>query len=208
MATRLEKREIIFDTAQKLFLQNGLFNTTMDQIAEASGLSRRTLYRYFDKREDLAYEVTTQFILQWNQFFESCYSQLHGTGIERLEQFLKGLMGYMSERVEVMRYLDEFDFYFRDTASIYPSEKQIRHFKDVILVSDNYLKLLLKLGVEDGSIDDEINIEMTEATISNVMWSFGQRVASRGKIIEEETGYDPIKLIEHQVVLYIKALSI
>lgn len=207
MATRLEKRELIVATAEKIFLRQGLFETAMDQIAEDANLSRRTLYRYFDKKEDLAYEVTTRLITQWNDFFGACYQGLNGNGLAQLEQFLQGLIGYMSEKIDVMKYLGEFDFYFKDAAIFRPSEDQERHFNDVILVSDDYLKNLLKKGIQDGSIDPSICIEITEATISNVMWTFGQRVASRRDIIHAETGFQALELIEYQVALYIKALA-
>ena len=207
MATRLEKRELILETAETIFLRQGLFNTAMDQIAEEAGMSRRTLYRYFDKKEDLAYEVTTRLLTKWNIFFNECYKTLEGTGLKRLEQFLNYLLQYMSDKVEVMNYLGEFDFYFKDSAVQKPSEVQKSHFDDIILESDDYLKALLNTGVEDGSINEYTNVELTEATISNVLWSFGQRVASRGQIIYEETGFKAVELVQHQVNLYIKALS-
>ena len=42
----------ILASARQLVLQNGL-DATMDQLAEASGVSRRTLFRHFDTREKL-----------------------------------------------------------------------------------------------------------------------------------------------------------
>lgn len=207
MATRLEKREVILVTAEAIFLRQGLLYTAMDQIADEAGMSRRTLYRYFDKKENLAYEVTTRLLTQWNIFFNECYKTLEGRGLEKLEQFLNYLLQYMSDKVEVMNYLGEFDFYFKDSALQKPSELQKSHFDDIKLESDDYFKALLKIGIEDGSVDKEVNVELTEATISNVLWSFGQRVASRGQIIYEETGFKAFELVQHQVNLYIRALS-
>lgn len=37
----------------ELFLERGFENTTMSDIAEAVGISRRTLFRYFDSKNDL-----------------------------------------------------------------------------------------------------------------------------------------------------------
>jgi AcrR family transcriptional regulator len=39
--------------AQDLFLEQGYENTTVDQIAEAAGMSRRTFFRYFPTKDDL-----------------------------------------------------------------------------------------------------------------------------------------------------------
>lgn len=41
------------DVARQLFAKNGLENTTMNDIAKASGKGRRTLYTYFDCKEDV-----------------------------------------------------------------------------------------------------------------------------------------------------------
>ena len=50
-------RKILVDTARQLFAKNGLDNTTMFDIAEASGKGRRTLYTYFKSKEDVYYAV-------------------------------------------------------------------------------------------------------------------------------------------------------
>ena len=45
------------DVARQLFAKNGLENTTMNDIAVASGKGRRTLYTYFNSKEDVYYAV-------------------------------------------------------------------------------------------------------------------------------------------------------
>ncbi len=45
------------DVARQLFAKNGLENTTMNDIATASGKGRRTLYTYFKSKEDVYYAV-------------------------------------------------------------------------------------------------------------------------------------------------------
>ena len=46
-------RFLLIDVARKLFARNGVENTTMNDIAEASGKGRRTLYTYFKNKEDI-----------------------------------------------------------------------------------------------------------------------------------------------------------
>ena len=50
-------RQKIVDVARQLFAKNGLENTTMNDIATASGKGRRTLYTYFKSKEDVYYAV-------------------------------------------------------------------------------------------------------------------------------------------------------
>ncbi|MGV0794508.1 TetR/AcrR family transcriptional regulator [Mycolicibacterium sp. XJ1819] len=46
-------RQRILDVANEAFDRRGLRRTTMDEIAEASGVARRTLYNYFENKPTL-----------------------------------------------------------------------------------------------------------------------------------------------------------
>lgn len=50
-------RQKLVDVARQLFAKNGIANTTMNDIAKASGNGRRTLYTYFNSKEDVYYAV-------------------------------------------------------------------------------------------------------------------------------------------------------
>lgn len=52
MATA-ETRELIVKVARKLFAQQGIGNITMADIAKAANKSRRTVYTYFQSKEEL-----------------------------------------------------------------------------------------------------------------------------------------------------------
>lgn len=57
---RLEVRTRVLEAAYRLFAQGGFTATTMDDIASASGVPRRTLFRHFGTKEQvaLAYQDT------------------------------------------------------------------------------------------------------------------------------------------------------
>ena len=50
-------RQTLVDVARQLFAKNGIANTTMNDIAKASGKGRRTLYTYFKSKDDVYYAV-------------------------------------------------------------------------------------------------------------------------------------------------------
>ena len=50
-------RQLLVDVARQLFAKNGLENTTMNDIVQASGKGRRTLYTYFKSKDDIYYAV-------------------------------------------------------------------------------------------------------------------------------------------------------
>jgi TetR/AcrR family transcriptional regulator, mexJK operon transcriptional repressor len=48
-----ERRAAILETARKVFLEEGYFTTTMEDIAARHGGSKTTLYKYFPSKNDL-----------------------------------------------------------------------------------------------------------------------------------------------------------
>lgn len=51
------KQEAVFDAAAKVFAQYGFRRTTMNDIAQAAGISRPALYLMFDNKEHLFHEL-------------------------------------------------------------------------------------------------------------------------------------------------------
>lgn len=53
----VKTRTKLVDVARQLFAKNGLENTTMNDIAQASGKGRRTLYTYFKSKDEIYWAV-------------------------------------------------------------------------------------------------------------------------------------------------------
>ena len=49
----VETRELLIKVARKLFSKQGIGNITMNDIAKAANKSRRTVYTYFQSKEEL-----------------------------------------------------------------------------------------------------------------------------------------------------------
>ncbi len=52
--TRAVVRSLLAQTALELFVTKGYDDTTVEEVASAAGVSRRTLFNYFRNKEDLA----------------------------------------------------------------------------------------------------------------------------------------------------------
>ena len=46
-------REVLYDVAIELFTEKGFEGTTVDDVAEAAGISQRSFFRYFASKDDL-----------------------------------------------------------------------------------------------------------------------------------------------------------
>ena len=62
-----QTRAEIADVAVALFLQRGFADTTMDDVAEAAGVSRRTAYRHFPSKDDLVFEQPRRWLVHFDQ---------------------------------------------------------------------------------------------------------------------------------------------
>ncbi|NLC54925.1 MAG: TetR/AcrR family transcriptional regulator [Erysipelothrix sp.] len=200
-------KALIIEKSRDVFLEKGIVNTVMNDIALSVDLSVRTIYRYFPTKEDIAYEIIIELINEWNNYQKLVFDELKGSGLRRLELFLNSLILNMSKKPEVMRYISEFDFYFNDRVVVTISLDHQKRFNDIILKSDYLIESIIELGKKDGSIKQGTDTQLMVATISNVLWSFGQRIAIRGEIIKKESGFDGIELIKHQVEIYIKHIK-
>jgi AcrR family transcriptional regulator len=65
-------RDAIWDAAMDLFAENGFDETTVDQIAEAAGVSRRSFFRYFASKNDLMAQGIVDYAGSLAEAIESC----------------------------------------------------------------------------------------------------------------------------------------
>jgi len=56
-ARRNGSREAIIEAAERLFLERGFGSVSMDELAEAAGVARRTLYNQFASKEEIFREM-------------------------------------------------------------------------------------------------------------------------------------------------------
>ena len=52
-----KQRTMILETAKKLFMENEIKDISMAQIAKECGITRATLYRYFENKDAVVWEI-------------------------------------------------------------------------------------------------------------------------------------------------------
>jgi AcrR family transcriptional regulator len=57
-----ERREDLMNAAQRLFLENGVGNTTVDQIAAGAKIAKGTFYLYFSSKEEVLAALREGFV--------------------------------------------------------------------------------------------------------------------------------------------------
>jgi len=57
---RLATRQSISDAATRLFLERGFDHVTVDEIAEAADVGRKTVFNHFSRKEDMFFDLDDQ----------------------------------------------------------------------------------------------------------------------------------------------------
>jgi AcrR family transcriptional regulator len=65
-------RDAIWDTAIELFARKGFEHVTVDEIAEAAGVSPRSFFRYFASKNDLMGQAVLQYGRSIGEAIEAC----------------------------------------------------------------------------------------------------------------------------------------
>ena len=85
------KKALFIDAAEKLFIQNGFENTSIDEVAKEAGLTKRTLYQYFVNKEDLFFAVA----LKGAWKLTTAYEEALGGGDTALEKIQLANQAYL-----------------------------------------------------------------------------------------------------------------
>jgi AcrR family transcriptional regulator len=89
---KTQTRQLIADTARQLFLEHGFEAVTVDEVAQAAQVSKKTVFNYFPTKEDLLLhraeqreQELVQAIHEWSSD-ESIVEAFRRISLERLER--------------------------------------------------------------------------------------------------------------------------
>jgi AcrR family transcriptional regulator len=101
-AHRHQVRDAILDTTAALVSEHGLRSVTMSQIAEATGIGRATLYKYFSGIEEILVTWHERQVTRHLEYLAAVGNQAGDAG-ERLEAVLKAyaLIAYKHHGTEL-----------------------------------------------------------------------------------------------------------
>jgi len=100
VTTDIQVRKRILAEARGLFFRYGFSRVTMDETAEALGMSKKTLYRYFPSKEELLEAATTDHIEECNGELKAICGRKDLSPLERLKLTMSYCNGIFSEMSE------------------------------------------------------------------------------------------------------------
>jgi len=137
------KRELILKTARDVFARNGFAKTTLDDIANALGMNKSSLYYYYTNKEALIDDVIKtereKFCSLINQAMENA-----GTVQDRLINYEKSKTNYVKETIRI----------YEITTTIFLELKQklFEHIKAIQEKEHQMIKAILDEGIKKHEI--------------------------------------------------------
>lgn len=165
--TKQAHRQNILEQSFQLFIQNGIHYVTMDDIAKSVQMTLRSIYNYYNSKEEIAIDLqiicvhtlqqakTTKLEFE-NGFLETAY-------------WIRFFGRWFMEHKEVTTYLTMFDYAF---VTDYPNYRLVEFLNEnnvghIIFESINR-------GVQDGSII-QLDSSKLAYTIAQIAFSYVQK---------------------------------
>jgi AcrR family transcriptional regulator len=70
-SVRGHARELLLDTGADLFYAHGIHGVSVDRLADATGVTKRTVYQHFSSKDDLVAEVLARKGESWRTWFDA-----------------------------------------------------------------------------------------------------------------------------------------
>ncbi len=151
--------QLIIEEARQLFARKGLTNTTMNDIAKASGKGRRTIYTYFNNKQDIYWAVVYS---EMNRLYDKLEKVVNKdlSPNEKLEEYIDARLEGIREIV--IRNGSLRAEFFQDIAEVEHARKKI---------SGGEIALLRKI-LDEGVAKGKFIVHNTHATATILHCAF------------------------------------
>lgn len=147
-------RKNISSAAEQLFLEKGIENTSMNDIAKEAGYSKATLYVYFKNKEELIGVLVLESMQKLYDYISIALEENTDTK-KRYKEICYGLV----------KYQEEYPFYFKTVLEAinidFESTQFLPEEKETFSIGEQINDLLidfLKEGMERGEIRTDIEV--------------------------------------------------
>ena len=147
-------RDLIIQTATKLFLRNGVKTVTIDRIVKELHTSKRTVYNHFKDKTSLLTACLATYHLEIKKENDEIIEEAENA-IEAMGHLLQPII----KRANVVN-----PNFFNDILHYYPGLLNQSYRKTGNFAHKNF-EYLAEWGVEDGIFKKDIDIDVTTKTV-------------------------------------------
>ena len=177
------KRIALVDAALTVFSRVGFAAAKMDDVAEEAGVSKGTVYLYFDSKEKLFEGMVKAKMSPMLNEVQAMMAQPHENAVERLKAHIKFFYTKVlnSDRRQIMRLIMAEGPNFPELAEFY--------HQNVLSRGQAIIQVILDQGIESGEFRDMSRIGLTQNIVA------GALVASIWKLVFDQ--FEPLDIDAH-----------
>jgi AcrR family transcriptional regulator len=203
-----ETREKILVAAEALFIEKGFFDVQMKALAVAVGISRNSLYRYFQDKNDLGYAVLgVVFNRIESRFHLLLTDPVLNAGLcgrEQLRIVLK--TGFLNEDLRAdFSFMAEFDAHF--SGSRIPPDFQSRVGTSVSTSMWSRVGEIVATGIADGSIRQDFSQSALETLVLYSMKALQGHILLRRSALVGLSSDEVNQLVPNLITVLIDGLK-
>ena len=152
-----QRRQNIIKIAKDLFLEHGLQNIQMQDVATDAGIGIATLFRYFPKKEYLMIAATNAITYEMATDIGKITEQTV-TAYEKVEQILEYYMSITKDpQLRLAKYFESFDLYEKI------AEESPEQYAEYLSARSKLAAILLTVaeqGKQDGSLRSDVDLDI------------------------------------------------
>ncbi len=151
---KAQKKELFIEAAKKLFIQNGFEATSIDEVAQTAGLTKRTLYQYFTSKEDLFYAII---MIEGQKLLKDYLAAFEKgkTALEKIHLGNQAHLRFYTDHPDMFRLLN-----YRPAAQ--SSTDASPHFREIAnleMIRMEHFATIIEEGRTDGSISPGLDMK-------------------------------------------------
>ena len=179
MTLRDVKRNFLIETATGLFLEHGIENITIEDIAKAANVGEMTIYRYFGKKQAIVLEAVMALQNSVSQDFFKMDSGV--TGFEKLAIFYNSYLDVFKTRPNYFRFIREFDLLM-----IKEDDKNLEAYEDGLAYFKNAYMRAYELGLKDQSVRVLSDLELFYFTSTHALIELCKKLSYERTVLHQD----------------------
>jgi AcrR family transcriptional regulator len=177
------RRNDIIEAAESVFFTKGYVTATMDDVASAAEFSKRTIYVYFNSKEQLYFEIMIRgYKLLLSQLKEDLQQESVKNAVDKIRQIANTLYRFDKEHTEYFNAIMNYENREIDFQNNIPDESRDECYAigEKIL---GYLTEALQEGIRDKLLKPDLKVRKTALVLWSCMLGIFNTVKKKEKYI-------------------------
>ncbi|HYE11531.1 MAG TPA: TetR/AcrR family transcriptional regulator [Patescibacteria group bacterium] len=188
---RLVRESEILAAAEKLFIEKGFDNTTMDEIAKAAEFTKRTVYQYFISKENLFYAVIINGLKQLFSYIDDAIAS-GKTGFEKVQGIRSALNRFIKTSPDIYRLMN-YTQYIKSAPEAIPNHHELMKMNSQLF---SLFHQVFDEGIADGSIRSDFKMPLGVFSLFFMTTGFMGRISEAGSIYAGRFDIDTDELVQ------------